>query len=192
MSPVSPPRWRGFRFTLGTKRKVISLAFHFDCKPAPSAPIPLAGFFGSNASKSVHPPATGNGYRWGHTSPPCLDTCDEANKLPQRGRWRTAYGTSYILARPDRWSRGGNWPCDHWDCLGGSFSAAEYSWCGRSGKRRSKSGKARRRCHREYAVLSPAGASGLSPLLPATRQALLQARTPAVLLLKPWSEEVSE
>ena len=30
---------------LGTKRKVISLAFHFDCKPAPSAPIPLAGFF---------------------------------------------------------------------------------------------------------------------------------------------------
>src|SRR5215204_6576285 len=106
------------------------------------------------------------------------------------GRWRTAYGTTYIPARPDRWSRGGNWPCDHWDCLGGSFSAAEYSWCGRSGKRRSKSGKARRRCHREYAVLSPAGASGLSPLLPATRQALLQARTP-VLLLKLWSAGVS-
>src|SRR5215203_6905325 len=107
------------------------------------------------------------------------------------GRWRTAYGTTYILARPDRWSRGGNWPCDHRDCPGGSFSAAEYSWCGRSGKRRSKSGKARRRCHREYAVLSPAGASGLSPLLPATRQALLQARTP-VLLLKLWSAGVSE
>ena len=65
------------------------------------------------------------------------------------------------------------------------------SRCGRSGKRRSKSGKARRRCHREYAVLSPAGASGLSPLLPATRQALLQARTP-VLLLKRWSAGVSE
>ena len=48
--------------------------------------------------------------------------------------------------------------------------------CGRSGKRRSKSRKARRRCHREYAVLSPAGASGLSALLPAARQALLQAR----------------
>ena len=107
------------------------------------------------------------------------------------GRWRTAYGTTYIPARPDRWSRGGNWPCDHWDCPGGSFSAAEYSWCGRSGKRRSKSGKARWRCHREYAVLSPAGPSGLSPLLPATRQALLQARTP-VLLLKLWSAGVSE
>src|SRR5215211_1843081 len=108
------------------------------------------------------------------------------------GRWRTAYGTTYIPARPDRWSRGGNWPCDRWDRPGGSFYAAEYSWCGRSGKRRSKFGKARRRCHREYAVLSPAGASGLSPLLPATRQALLQARTPPVLLLKRWSAEVSE
>ena len=104
------------------------------------------------------------------------------------GRWRTAYGTTYIPARPDRWSRGGNWPCDHWDCPGGSFFAAE---CGRSGKRRSKSRKARRRCHREYAVLSPAGASGLSALLPAARQALPQARTP-VLLLKLWSAGVSE
>src|SRR5829696_8534400 len=31
------------------------------------------------------------------------------------GRWRTAYGTTYILARPDRWSRGG---------LSGSTSAS--------------------------------------------------------------------